>query len=586
MSISSSDKSSLRQLGRAVNYAWAQSFDERARRTRLINVYKDRTSPLYTALPDVQFKGDHARGAMVNLFQQYVRGVQIALAYQSPKFSVRARRVQGLGADKLMSEFLNHYTGVINFGKMTRQWAVDSCFGDAVAKVIDGPAPAGFVCPVTPRAYRINPSNFIRDRSAETLEDALFVGDVYMVCLSAAKQNKMYNADIRKGLTPFRGNGDNERSNPDWQNTEAYAEDLTRLVDVYIPSTGELMTFPAPNDNFVSFDDNLMAVRKSPVNPYPICRLNIVPDSVEEIARLAALLELHLLANDSWNKAARQTRQSKRNPIDEIGNEVDMHSLLNTPDGEPVFVNERTQSLYTLPAADSQVVAMAQLAQQGFSQLGGNLEVMLGLSGGASTARQTNAILQQMNSATALDRSIFDNFVAEVGRSLLALAFENEMFQYNFSYQVPGTKYAVDLQWGSSANRARISRVSDYDFEVVPLSGAFRTPAEKLEQMTQATTLMTQMMTLQMQGAPLNMQKIMEDIADSFDLIPDLARWWTPQPAPSPTQKAASAYVSTAAPPEGSEVNYNGVGQGGAMGPMYPAGGVSGSVSGGLSLPT
>ena len=569
MAIDISNPTEATQLGRALQYSWSQGSAERKRRTSLIEIFRDERPPWETA------GGPHSsafgHGTTVNLFQQYVRGVQIALAYKSPKYAIKARRSEGVGFDALMQQFLNSYSCILNFQELLRQFATDTCFGDAIAKTVESLAPKGVYSPLAPRTFRVNPNNFLRDRSAENVTDALFFADVYLVSLKEARAYQGFDPEVLKVLQPYTLGSDEQRSDRGFYNTEAYAEDVTRLIDVYLPATGQICTYPAPNDSFGLISQGALEIRQTPVNPYSICRMSVIPDSLAEIARLESLRELHLLTNDMWDKAARQSRQSKRNPMDIIGNETDMDTLLTAPDGEAVFVNEKTADIYVLPAADPQIVNMAGLAQQTFSQQAGNLEVALGLGAGAGTARQSNQILQQVTAATALDQSIFNEFVADIGRKLCTIAFQSEVFQYQSAIQIPGLKYSVNVGWAPASKLPRIGVVDDYHFEVVPLSGSLRTPQERLQQLTQATQMFSQMVMLQAQGMPINMEAVMKSIGEGFDLVPDLQEWWTPAQKPTPLQQTSSMYQSLAGPAEGSEVNYNGVG-GGASAPAAASG--------------
>lgn len=569
MAIDIQNPTEAAKLGRAIQYSYSEGAAERRRRGRLIEIYRDER-PAWETIGGPG-RDSFAGGATVNLFQQYVRGVQIALAYRAPKYALKARRAEGIGFDALMQTFLNSYTCILNFQELLRQFATDTCFGDAIAKTVESLAPKGVYSELAPRTFRVNPNNFIRDRSAENVTDSLFFADAYLVSLKEAKAYQGFDPEIVQRLQPYNMGSDEGRSDRGFYNTEAYAEDVTRLVDVYLPATGQIVTYPAPNDSFGEISQGVLEIRDTPVNPYSICRMQVIPDSLAEIARLESLRELHLLTNDMWAKAARQNRHSKRNPLDLIGNETDMDSLLTAPDGEPVFVNEKTADIYVLPAADPQIVQMAGLAQQTFSQQAGNLEVALGLGAGAGTARQSNQILQQVTAATALDQSIFNEFVADIGRKLCTIAFQSEVFEYQSSIQIPGLKYSINVGWAPSSKLPRIGVVDDYHFEVVPLSGSLRTPQERLQQLTQATQLFAQMMMLASQGAPINMEAVMASIKESFDLIPDLQQWWTPAETPSPAQQTSQTYQSLAGPAEGSQVNYTGV-DGGAAAPAVAGG--------------
>lgn len=559
MAINVHDEAEMQRVKRAVQYSWTQSSPARERHNHLIRIYEDREDYLSSYIQD--FK---ACNAYVNLFAQYVRGLHISLAYNLPKWDVEARQSEGVGFDRRMKLLLQYYTPLLNMTELLRAWSMDCAFGDAIARISTGIAPKGVKSPIAPRVYRVPPNDFIKDWSAENLETCSFLGELYLVPLKDARQNPMFHPAGAQYIQKYRFETDNTRSYL-YNSDDAFAEEQCRLLDLYLPLTtmgSVVLTFDCPNDTFGNINTMPLAVTPTSINPYEVCQLMQRPDSVEELSRLLFLKELHLLANDSLSKAAIQMRQSKRNPVGKLGDELDLAGLLDAPDGEAAFVADKSNiDIYTLPGPDNSVIGMGRMAQELFSEQGGNTEVALGISPGARTARQSQSMLQQVQSASAYDRMLFDRFVAGIGKKIATLAFQSEMFEFNFKQRVPGTQLSYNVSWGPQHSLPRVGEVSDYNFNVVPYSTMYRSPQEKLAQLQQASQGIMSWMQAAGQGAPVNIQYIMEQYSEAFDLLTCLPEWWNGQ-KPTPMQQTQSTYSSMAAPPQGSEVNYNGAGGG------------------------
>ena len=189
----------------------------------------------------------------------------------------------------------------------------------------------------------------------------------------------------------------------------------------------------------------------------------------------------------------------------------------------------------------------------------------LGQTAGADTAKQTEALVTQISAAQSLDRAQFEIFMGEIGKRMATLAFEDEQLELEISERVPGTTFVVSNGWASPTDLPRQGSIDDYHFEIVPFSGAFRTPEERLGQLQTAAQQVIQWMVAKQQGLPINLGAIMEAYGESFDLIPNLSEWFTgDDPDQLPQGPQDKAYTSLAGPSEGSVIDYQGVGnQGG-----------------------
>jgi hypothetical protein len=561
--------SERRSLQTSIRENWEGALQERITREKLIEVYESRSEWWRSIINDLD--GGEDDRPLVNNFMQFVRGHILSLAFSVPRWSVQARTPQAKGFDKRIQALLNRLMELLGFRNLMRSWALDSAFGRAIAKTIEGIAPKGVDSAVWPRTYRVPPPLFIFDRSAQSIFESTFYADIYLVPLREAKMYPGYNAEVRAGLSEWTESSD--YTIPKGTDDRHFVESMTRLIDIYIPKEDMVYTWPCNNDTFADVGAmRPLAKTPSVINPYSILQLTLVPDKPDDYAMLETLLPLHLASNSLLKKALDQAKFSKRNPLAPREAEQDMDDVLSTPDNEGVLVEfPEKMGLYTLPGPDPSIVSFGSMLLGLFGQFGGNLEVALGNSAGADTARQTQALMGQIQALQTVARTEFDVFLSDIGKKLATLAFKSESLKLNIGMPVPGTKVVANVGWAPSAGLTRIGRVCDYDFEVVPLSTSFRTPQEYLAQLDAASNIIQKFMMMKVNGMPINLGAVIASCAEAFDLIVNLPEWWSGEEVePTPQETASNVYQSMADnSPSRREISYQG--QGGGGGGAQPA---------------
>ena len=568
------------RLSSALRENWEDALSDRQTRDMLISVYESKTESWKRLFPD-EYE-DANEKPLVNNFVQFVRGHILSLAFGLPKWMVAARNANATGLAFRSELMLTRLTELLEFRKLMKKWALDSAFGRAIAKTCIGIAPKGVNSPVAPRTYRVSPKFFLYDRTAHSIDESPWFGDVYLVSRTEAENFPHFDPVIRYELNEWTENSET-RMIPEGTDQRYFVEPMTRLVDVYFPSQNAIYTWPCHNDSFSEVSSlPPLQVRKTPINPYSIMQLTMVPDKPDDYALLETLLPAHLGSNDLLKKGLEQAKLSKRNPMYGLGAVEDIDNLMDAPDGEAVGVEDPQQiGLYQFPGPDPSVVSMGSMLLGLFSQFGGNIEVALGQSAGADTARQTQALMGQLNALQSVARTEFEVFLSDIGKKLITLGFHDQTFKMNTQATIPGTTYSVNVGWDPSP-AMRLGEVSDLHLEVTPYSTAFRQPQEKLMQLQQASQIYTQWLMLKAQGLPVNVDKIATSLERTFDLIPELREWWSGEEVePTPQEKATNTYHSMAGNkgPSQREITYQGANQGsGASQPPSapPEGGLSG----------
>ena len=545
------------RLSVALRRSFTDKAPQRRIRQNLLEIYRDKCNTAF----ETEMTESQELGTLLNLFQKFVRGHMLSLAYYAPRWAIDSRTVDGQGFDTKMQAMLTRYSEILNFNKLQKKLALDSAFGWAVAKVDNGLAPKGITAPVAPRVYRINPDMLIIDPTADEVDTCSYIGDIYLVPLNEAKEHPGFNEEQRAKLQEYRNDSDSAQTydTDGLTDTDRYAEPMTRILDVYIPKSGVIYSWPAPDDDFRNVaSDEPLGERPSEINPYCLLNLLMMPGNLVELSRLRSLRGLHLVANEMLIKGVEQARASQRNPVAPLGSEQDMSTALNAGDNNPIFLEDKEKlGMYVIPGPDTSILNLGASTAQLFSSEAGNLEVALGASAGADTARQTEALIGQITASQSLDRKAFEEFLAEIGKKLLILAYPNEELEIESVLRIPGTKIEVSQLWEGPSKMPRMAPIGDFNFNIVPYSTAFRTPQEKVKQLNEASQMVLQFFMAKQQGAPFALEAIMDSVSEAFDLVPDLLEWWDGE-EPSAIEKTQNTYTSMAKEATGSDINYNG----------------------------
>lgn len=549
------------RLAKALRRSFTDAGPARRIRRNLQDIYRDKTNAAF----EHRENSTQDLGTILNLFQKFVKGHLLTLAFFNPKWAIDATTTEGRGLDKGMQAFMGRYSEIIGFNSIQKQLALDSAFGWAVAKVSNGIAPKGISAPVSPRFYRLNPDMFIVDPTAATLDECAFVGDMYLVPLNEAQAHPGFRPELAAKLTEYKSNTGSSQSDTIDGNAsdDSFAEPMTRLIDVYIKKQGKVYTWPAPDDEFnhIATTEAPLGERESPINPYCLLSLMEMPGYLVELSRLRALRGLHLVSNEMLIKGINQARNSQRNPVGDMGAQQEMTTALNAGDGNPFFTEDFKNKigLYTIPGPDPSILNLGNAMQQMFGKEAGNLDVALGASAGADTARQTEALIGQISASQSLDRHAFETFLAEIAKKMLTLAFPNEALELATRQRIPGTQIEVSRLWEGAKKNPRAASIDSFNFKVVPFSTAFRTPQERLGQLNQASSMVQQWLMAKAQGAPIAIEAVMNSVSEAFDLVPELQEWWSGE-EPTPAEKTANTYQSMAEPAKGSDIRYQGQG--------------------------
>lgn len=333
-----------------------------------------------------------------------------------------------------------------------------------------------------PYSEVVHPDEFIPDMEARSWRDVEFMANRYRIPLDDARNNPTFDAKLRKELKPKpishrQETGEMKASDfsrgGTWESEEF--EENVELLDVYLPRRNLLLTIPTEGE-FIPLREQRWSGPDG--GPFRVLMLSRPSGQLIPVAKAWSWLDLHLLINDLYCKAAEQALNQKTIGVSGSGTARDGRKFYNAKDGDWITVDDpRGVTQATFGGADNGTVLMAMQAKQLFNSLFGNPEVLAGVGPQSDTFGQDNLI---SGAATRM--------VDRMGEHVLELA---EVIMQDMAYYVttdplislplektvPETHLSVPFAY--TADRT-IGRLIDYTIRVEPYSLQRLTPQQRL----------------------------------------------------------------------------------------------------------
>jgi hypothetical protein len=471
-----------------------------------------------------------------NLYQLAGIAHAVTLAYNTPRYlcvptkpSVEAIAIRG-------KEWLNQYSPLIGLGAVARGCATDSYFGYGIIRVGIGQLPAG-VRRMTgqqlgPMCRRVSQDHFIWDGNATEWPDVTWMADEFLAPLDQAKNFPLFNPEVRANLAEYTRQTSQQGSDGRVHQTQASgmrAVGVTQLVRVYFPQSEVEAIWPANDGAFKAVNGEPLWVGKYEGHhsgPYAILSHLDIPDNLIPVPLSESTKGLHFLFNELATITSEQAKKARYNPTYEQGGQRDIELWEKTPDRKPIPVSnvQRLGSLQ-IPGPDQSQTAYMNAVYQMFNEFSGNPRDTLGLGATAPTARQSELIRSATTVRGGEARRRMNEVMELVGRKLLHLALNDETHRFPMRMQLPRTKLSMDISWLTPNEMPRTKDVDDFTVKVIPESMEFRTAQQRLAALKEATAEIVAIAQAVAQGAPIDLEAVVETQAEYRDL-PELREWW------------------------------------------------------------
>lgn len=328
----------------------------------------------------------------------------------------------------------------------------------------------------------VHPDEFVPDMEARSWRDVEFMVNRYRIPLEDARNNPTFDAKLRKELKPKpishrQETGELKASDfsrgGTWESEEF--EENVELLDVYLPRRNLLLTIPTEGE-FIPLREQRWS--GPDVGPFRVLMLSRPSGQLIPVAKAWSWMDLHLLINDLYCKAAEQALNQKTIAASGHGATRDGRKLYNAKDGDWVTVDDpRGVTQVSFGGADNSTVLMAMQAKQLFNSLFGNPEVLAGVGPQSDTFGQDNLI---SGAATRMvDR--MGEHVLELAEGIMQdMAYyitTDPLIHLPLEKVVPETHLSVPFVY--TADRT-IGKLIDYTIRVEPYSLQRLTPQQRL----------------------------------------------------------------------------------------------------------
>lgn len=467
-----------------------------------------------------------------NLLQAAGLGLQVALAYGEPQFLFKARMPEHIGLAEKLTAGVNRMVTLLNAGDTARNVAADSYFGFGIFKVGIGRMPlsakATTGLTIGPNIWRVSQNDFIYDIHASDWHNKMaYIGDWYTTPLDEAQEMYPDHADRLAAMTDTE-RLDSRHVLPRSSNL-ASAEDEVRLIDLFFQDIGVVATWPLRGSSFGELANEPLMVREYNGHwsgIYEILNHLYSPDELVPIAQAESVKSFHFLFNDLMDKTSEQALNAKINHVYRKGNDTDMQNLWTAKDRFPVSTTlmspTEAQQLFEIPGPSQSQTAFMSAMFNFFKEFTPTFDE----PARAPTATQGALERQTTNAIIGEARRKFNRSLQLVGYKMGHLLMKsNDMILSSSRPLHPGSKVSVDVSFLPSRDDPRVATVDDFDISVDPYSTKFRSPEERLQQLTAINREIIGVMQARASGAPINVEKVINTFAE-YSGLPEVKEWY------------------------------------------------------------
>jgi hypothetical protein len=371
----------------------------------------------------------------------------------------------------------------------------------------------------------ISLDNYAHDMKAKSLRNLRWACDWYDVDRMELEDSDVFDKDVVDKLKNGWSHGSGEDRAADLgRGTDYFDDDKIRLVDVWIPSERKIYTMDAD----MSLEPLHVAnYTGSPGGPYKYLCFGPVPDNTMPLGILEDIEAMSRVFNYSYRKLVDQLKRQKTNLAYNSGSEKDAEAWKDAVDGEAFAVDDIDNiKILNNGSIDQQSFAFLLNLQKQVDRQS-NASVLGGLGAQTDTVGQEQIVSKQAGAVFSDLQSTTAGFYAEVFNELGWHLHEDQVGMRASidagEYGFPNIRF--DRSWLPDERKGQFNQ---YTIDVDPSSMVFTTPEQKYGKLMRTLKeLIIPLATspLGAEGSPLDLKKIIADVADLQDL-PELRNWY------------------------------------------------------------
>ena len=514
----------IQRLAKSVEWSGKEIETFRRHRKDAINEY---LGPYYS--------GSMAKKKPLNLLQLTVNILVRNLVAHNPQVKVYANSSDLNGGAYNLGLALSEWFRRIGMKNVLARVAKDAIFSMGIIKMgwgLRGEAPDG--SPVArPFIDTVSLDDFIPDMTAKSLHHCQWYSDGYEVPLEWAQNNPAFNKDVREKLKAW-----DESENPsvrrlgrNAKEEESEYEPRTKLRDVYLASENVVVTYADGQElhhplNEVDYD-------KGEKGPYHFMYFDEVLDCVMPLPKVQLWRDMDEAINKIQRKIVLQAERQKKFLAVRAGMSKDGKRMNDILDGETKVFDDPDRGVQekSVGGPDNVMVGLVIDWIKRYNWLAGNIDAVAGLGPLSETASQDKMMSQAANQVVEDMQDTMMEFTQEISTSAGELFWNDAFADLPFLKPVPmAPDVKVAARW---TPEMRTGEFTAYNFEVVPYSMRYESPAAKLNKMLKLVTeLMGPLQVYaQQQGVALNVEKVLRKAGDYLGIkeIDEIITFTQPQ---------------------------------------------------------
>tara|TARA_R100000458_G_scaffold31319_1_gene28725 strand:+ start:1289 stop:3094 length:1806 start_codon:yes stop_codon:yes gene_type:complete len=528
------DSDKIGRLARAVEYSRRKMQPFREKRLEAIRQYVGSNYGEYGPSDRVP----------VNLMEMALSIYKRQVAARSPQVLVTSDNPAASAVADNFELSLNLLLKEIGFEETLHRWVVDAMFAMGIIKCGISPDASSEIMGFThdtgqPFADNVDLEDFVFDVAAKRWDQIQFCGNRYCLPYEAVMDLKIFgkNADIKPNS--YLGNtneGGDERVTSLTNQGQSYGDesymDMIELWDMWLPYEQVLVTIPAAPDGGFDSNEHFRVIEWTGPEEGPYYRLGFgeVPGNVLPTSPAMQLIDLHDLSNRVFRKLGRQAERQKTLTVVQSGAEEDGRRVGMADDGDIIRADrpESTREMSYGGVDQNSLAFMVQLRQM-FSYLGGNLDTMGGLGRAADTVGQEKLISQSASTKISDMQAAVSSAVTQVVTALAKYLYHDPVASPRIYKKIPNTEITVKADFGPEMREIDFI---DYEIDIAPYSMQSRSPAERVQTVSQtvANFILPMAQNLQNMGLTLDMPEFINIVAKYSNTpeLQDIVRAMTP----------------------------------------------------------
>lgn len=329
----------------------------------------------------------------------------------------------------------------------------------------------------------------ILDMNARKSRERQFTGHRFLVDKEEAIENSDYEPRARKNLKD-QNTDEQERSLRESEDSHSITGqrksngnslfDEIELRQIYIPRK-RLLLILGPSDMLTPL--KIVEDWEGPDEengPYCDIGFNMLTGNPMPLGLMSAIFDLHVLANNLFNKVGRQAEDAKTNPIVNVAARAEGEAYKNVPDGHILYSSDpKNFTQLKTGGVDQGTLAMVMWSKQMAMMIGGNLESLGGLSTQSSTYGQDRLLSQAANETIADIQQDSIDFVSKVIRQFAWHLWNDPLVDVEIFEPIKGTTIVDRFEFN---RETREGEFFDYDIRFNAYSLGNQSPQERASQ--------------------------------------------------------------------------------------------------------